>query len=75
MKRLLKWCLRLAVVLGLLLVLVGFASLTTVDRTRGADGLVDSTTTGPKGAVTTVDRTRNADGTVNRVVTTTPPGN
>ena len=38
-----------------------------------ADGLVDSTTVGPKGGVTTVDRTRNADGTVNRTVTTTPP--
>jgi hypothetical protein len=47
--------------------------VTTVDRTRGADGLVDSTTTGPKGGVTLVDRTRNADGTVNRAVTSIPP--
>ncbi len=44
-----------------------------VDRARGADGLIDSTTTGPKGGVTTVDRTRNPDGTVNRLVTSTAP--
>jgi hypothetical protein len=40
---------------------------------RGADGVVDSVTVGPKGAATTVDRSRNRDGTVNRTVTTTPP--
>jgi hypothetical protein len=47
--------------------------VTSVDRGRGADGLVDSVTTGPQGGTRTVDRTRNADGTVNRVVTDTPP--
>ena len=45
--------------------------MTTVDRTKGADGLTDSTTVSPKGAVTTVDRTRNADGTVDATVTKT----
>jgi hypothetical protein len=43
----------------------------TVDRTRGADGAVNSLTTGPNGT-TYIDRSRNADGTVNRIVTTTP---
>jgi hypothetical protein len=45
----------------------------TVDRTRGADGAVDSLSTGPNGGTTAIDRSRNADGTVNRIVTTTPP--
>jgi len=44
-----------------------------VDRSRGADGAVDSVTTGPRGGTTTVERSINADGTVNRTVTTTPP--
>jgi hypothetical protein len=48
-------------------------SVTTVDRTRGADGAIDSVTTAPKGGTTIVDRSRNADGTTNRTVTTTPP--
>jgi hypothetical protein len=42
---------------------------TTVHRERGADGLVDSTITGPKGGVTTVDRSRGADGVVDKTVT------
>jgi hypothetical protein len=46
--------------------------VSTVDRSRGADGAVDSVTTGPRGGTTTVDRSLNADGTVNRTVTKTP---
>ena len=44
-----------------------------VDRSRGADGVVDKTTTRPNGSTVTVDRSRNADGTINATVTRTPP--
>ena len=46
--------------------------MTTVDRSRGTDGVIDSLTTGPQGGTMWVDRTRNADGTTNRTVMTTP---
>src|SRR4029450_10177929 len=42
---------------------------TTVQRARGADGLVDKTVTGPKGGVTAVDRSRGADGLIDKTVT------
>ena len=45
----------------------------SVHRSKGADGVVDKTVTGPHGNVTTVDRNRNADGTVN-VARTGPKG-
>jgi hypothetical protein len=48
-------------------------SVATIDRSRGADGLVDKSVTGPQGGVSTIDRSRNADGTTSRSVTTTPP--
>jgi hypothetical protein len=41
---------------------------TTVDRTRGADGLVDKTVTGPKGGTRTTDRYRGADGVVDATI-------
>ena len=37
---------------------------TVIDRTRGADGVVDATVTGPKGNTSTIDRSRGADGAV-----------
>ena len=40
-----------------------------MDRTRGADGLIDKTVTGPQGAVATVDRTRGSDGAVDTLST------
>ena len=42
---------------------------TTVDRTRGSDGLVDKTVTGPRGATRTTDRYRGADGAVDATIT------
>jgi hypothetical protein len=47
--------------------------VSTIDRSRGADGAVDSLATGPRGGTTLADRSRNADGTTSRSVTTTPP--
>ena len=42
--------------------------VTTVDRTRGVDGLTDKAVVGPKGGVSTVDRSRGADGAVDSVI-------
>jgi len=42
---------------------------TTVHRSRGADGAVDATITGPHGGTTSVDRIRGSDGLTDRVVT------
>jgi len=39
------------------------------DRTRGSDGLVDKTVTGPNGRMTTTDRYRGSDGLVDKTVT------
>ncbi len=44
-----------------------------MDRSRGADGLVDKTVTGPKGGLETIDRSRNPDGTVDTTITRTKP--
>ena len=45
----------------------------TIDRTRGADGVVDSTITGRNGGTTTVDRARNPDGTIDSAITRKAP--
>ena len=45
------------------------SSTTTVQRSRGADGTVDRTVTGPGGQSQTIDRTRGADGAVDATVT------
>jgi len=37
-------------------------AISTVDRSRGSDGLIDKSITDPQGGVTTVDRTRGSDG-------------
>ena len=42
---------------------------TTVDRSRGADGLVDKTVTGPRVGTRTTDRYRGADGAVDATIT------
>jgi hypothetical protein len=46
--------------------------VSTVNRSRGADGAVDKVAFGPHGATRRVDRIRNADGTISKTVTTTP---
>ena len=44
-------------------------SVATIDRSRGADGLVDKSVTGPQGGVSTIDRSRGADGAVDSLAT------
>ena len=45
----------------------GTAKTHSVHRSKGADGAVDATHTGPNGGSSSVDRSKNADGTTNAV--------